>query len=67
MSDLKDNTDVTARTAKGHCMMGALKELFRSTEVPFDIKYKIHVTIPLNTALWGCESWVMTKADKKTL
>jgi hypothetical protein len=48
-------------------MTGALKELFRSTEVPLDIKYKMYATIPLNTSLWGCESWAMTEADKKPL
>jgi hypothetical protein len=66
-TDLKDKTNVPVRMAKGYGLMGALKELFRSTEVPLGIKYKMYVAIPLNAELWGCESWATIEAGTKTI
>jgi hypothetical protein len=65
--DLKDKLDDAARMANRYGLMGALEELFRSTDVPLHIRYKIYINVPRHAALWGCESWAMTQCDKKTL
>jgi hypothetical protein len=47
--------------------MGQLKQLFTSRDVPMDIKFNVYHTIPVNAALWGCETWDICDFDVNRL
>jgi hypothetical protein len=47
--------------------MGKLKQLFTSREVPLDIALQMHHAIPLNAALWGCDTWVLQDSNASKL
>jgi hypothetical protein len=64
---IKDNLDITKRIASGYIVMGQLKQLFMGHTVPLDIKLHMHHTIPVNTALWGCEIWALCDSNANRL
>jgi hypothetical protein len=66
-NDLRDDHEIDIRIGKAKSQMGALKAFFKSPHISREAKYKIYTAIPLNTVLWGCESWSMTERIKKRL
>jgi hypothetical protein len=66
-SCLRDSIDITTRISKAYGTIGATKEFFISRKVPLNIKLMLYLAIPLNTALWGCETWALLDMDKKAL
>jgi len=47
--------------------MGAAKTFFDNKDVDKRITSQIYVAGPLNTLLWGCESWKLTKCNTDKL
>jgi len=66
-NNLKDDHEVDTRIAKGKAQIGALRALFNSKYVPMITKYRTYCAIPLNTVLWGCESWSVSERIKQRL
>lgn len=64
---LKDDRDILLRVQKATVQVKALKTFFRCPYIPLNIKYKIFLAIPVNTALWGCESWALNEDNKRYL
>jgi hypothetical protein len=64
---LKENYEIDIRIGKAKQQIGALKAFFKCPSIPKNTKYKIYCAIPLNTVLWGCESWSMTEQAKRRL
>ena len=60
--DLKDMIEVRTRIRKAQGQIGGLMNLFSNKHVPKDFKVLLYQAIPLNTVLWGCESWTLHKA-----
>jgi hypothetical protein len=58
--DLRNDYEVEVRLKKATQQVGALAPLFHSKSIPLRTKYLVYTAIPLNTALWGCESWSLT-------
>ena len=42
--------------------MGLLYHVFQSKEIDLKTKHLIYITGPLNTLLWGCESWSLKES-----
>lgn len=57
---LQDTKEVQVRIQKARAQIGMLYPFFKSDEVPLPTKYMVYCAIPLNTVLWGCESWAVT-------
>jgi hypothetical protein len=51
---------VEERLKEATQQVGALAPLFHSKSILLQTKYVVYTAIPLNTALWGCESWSLT-------
>jgi hypothetical protein len=66
-SNLRDDFDITKRIVSGYSAMGQLKQLFTSRDVPLDIKLHMYHNIPVNTFLWGCETWDLCDSDTNRL
>ena len=66
-SDLKDDKEIRARIKKASSQVGALRPFFQCPHVALETKVRVYVQIPLNTVLWGCESWALTEDLKREL
>jgi hypothetical protein len=67
VDDLRNDYEVEVRLKKATQQVGALAPLFHSKSIPIRTKYLVYVAIPLNTALWGCESWSITGTMERRL
>jgi hypothetical protein len=56
---LKDDYELTIRIKKAQAQMGSLRSFFRCPHIALTTKCKVYLAIPVNTMLWGCESWSM--------
>ncbi len=65
--DLKDDDDIQARVDKSSQQMGAFKNVWESPYVDLKAKYLFFLAIPINTLLWGCESWAIREDHHKKL
>jgi hypothetical protein len=59
--DLKDDEDVRTRIKKAAGQVGGLRPFFRSPHIDLETKVRVYLAIPMNTVLWGCESWALTE------
>jgi hypothetical protein len=59
--DLRDDEDIRARIKKAAGQVGGLRPFFRSPHIDLETKVRVYLAIPLNTVLWGCESWALTE------
>jgi Reverse transcriptase (RNA-dependent DNA polymerase) len=66
-NDLKDDMEIESRIKKATAQVGALKNFFRNKHVSLLAKFQIFQAIPINTVLWGCESWAMTENISRKL
>jgi hypothetical protein len=64
-SDLHDELEITTRIKKATAQIGALRAFFRCPHIQLSTKQRVFVPIPVNTALWGCDSWALTEKTKK--
>ena len=47
--------------------MGMLRHLFKSRDVDRRVKYLIYLAAPINTLLWGSESWNLSRINRNKL
>ena len=59
-----NNEEVCACIKKATSQVGGLRAFFRYPYINLEMKTKLYTAIPLNTILWGCESWA--HPDKRT-
>jgi len=65
--DLTKDAKIEIRIKKAWSQMGMLCHLFKSKDVDRRVKYLICLTSPLNTLLWGAESWKLNKTNQNKL
>ncbi len=65
-NNLSNSAEIFARLKKAQCQIGALMNFFNSS-CDFKTKLRIFEAIPLNTVLYGCESWNLNVALQKKL
>ena len=63
---LTDDTDVDTRIRLASNQMGAMTNFFRSC-ADLHTKRSIFLSIPVNTLLYGCESWALTAELEKKI
>ncbi len=56
---LSDHQEITTRILKAQGQIAALMNIFVNKKVSLDFKVLLYKAIPLNTILWGCESWTL--------
>ena len=66
-NNLRDELEITTRIKKATAQIGALRAFFRCPHIQLSTKYRVFVAIPVNTALWGCDSWALTEKMKNKL
>jgi hypothetical protein len=66
-TDLKDKHEIEKRVQKATVQMNELRHLWRNKNVKKDIKVWMYLSLPVNTLLWGCESWTMTAQSIRIL
>jgi exonuclease III len=66
-NDLKDDLEIDSRIKKASAQVGALKNFFKNKHVSLKAKFQIFQAIPINTVLWGCESWAMSEIISRKL
>lgn len=64
---IDDTVDIKCRISKANKAMGALGFIWRSKQVRMETKIKLFLAIPVNLALWNCETWSGNKVDLKSL
>ena len=64
---LQDDYELDIRLKRAKGQMGSLKPFFRCPGIELATKYKVYMAIPVNTALWGCESWSMTEKMRRRI
>ena len=60
--ELDDCKEIQHRIAKAKRYMGLLFHVFASRDISLKVKQLIYITGPLNTLLWGCETWAMKQS-----
>ena len=64
---LRDDYDIDHRLAQASSAMGSLQHFWTDDAVDVHSKYLIFCAIPLNLALWGCESWALRETMVRKL
>jgi hypothetical protein len=64
--DLKDETEIEHRLKEAKAQIAALTNYFRSN-ADLTVKRITLLAIPINTALYGCESWTLNYALERSL
>ena len=64
---LKKDYEIDTRIKKAKSIMGAAKHSLNNKDVDKRIKAEIYVVAPLNTLLWGCETWNLTRYNLNKL
>ena len=59
MYSLRDDFDIEHRLAQASSAMGSLQHFWADNVVDVRSNYLIFCAIPVNLALWGCESWAL--------
>ena len=63
--DLTEDAKIEARINKASSQLGILKHFFNCKDVDRCVKYWVYLAAPLNTLLWGAESWNLTEHNRK--
>jgi hypothetical protein len=64
--DLRDDTEINHRLNEAKAQVAALTNFFHSN-TDLTVKRLIFLAIPVNTALYGCESWTLTSNLERKL
>lgn len=57
---LHDDAEISACIRKAMGQLRSLVNVFRANDVPLAVKRRAtYIALPLNTVLWGCESWIL--------
>ena len=65
--DLKDNDDIVRRINQARAQVRELTNIWMSKDITTEFKKMLYIQLPLNTALWGAESWTLTAEDERKL
>jgi hypothetical protein len=58
----------TPRTSQARQLFGSMnKQLLGNKRISMDIRKRLYQAIFVNIALWGCESWALTEANRAKL
>jgi len=64
LDDLTKDAEIEIRIKEAWTQMGMLHHLYKSKDVDRRVlKYLIYLTAPLNTLLWGAESWNLNETN----
>ena len=66
-TELNEDDEIQIRINKAKAQMGLLRHFFDCNDVDRKVKYWVYAAGPLNTLLWGCESWNLTERNLKRL
>ena len=64
---LEPSSLIKARINKAKAQMGLLRHFLGTRDIDWRIKKEVYLAGPLNTLLWGCESWNVTEKHQKNL
>jgi hypothetical protein len=64
--EISDKKEILTRLRQASNQLGALSNFFRS-KADMKTKLKIFLAIPVNTALYGCESWTLTEELRRRI
>jgi hypothetical protein len=65
--DLKDNEDISRRINQAKAQVRELTNIWMSKDITTEFKKLLYIQLPLNTALWGAESWTLTADNERKL
>jgi hypothetical protein len=65
--DLRDDTDIKVRVGKARAQAQQLANIWRCKHITTEFKKMLYIQLPLNTALWGAESWTLTAESERKL
>jgi hypothetical protein len=65
--NLRDKIKVSTRITIAHYQITKMSGFFNCRDVSIAMKILMYQAIPLNTVLWGCETWVLKEKEKKKL
>jgi hypothetical protein len=65
--DLRNDTDIAVRVGKATAQVHQLTNVWRSKHVTTEFKKLLCIQLPLNTAPWGTESWILTVENERKL
>jgi exonuclease III len=65
--DLKDNDDISRRINQANAQVRGLTNIWMSKDITTEFKKLLYIQLPLNTALWGAESWTLTADNERKL
>ena len=58
-SDLKDDTDIKTRIRKARTGFAMMRSVLTDHRLRQSLRIQLYKQIPLNIALWGCDSWAL--------
>jgi len=64
---LNEDDEIQIHINKAKTQMGLLRHFFACDDIARKVKYQVYAAGPLNTLLWGCRSWNMTKNNLRYL
>jgi hypothetical protein len=65
---LSDTADITKRISQARQLFGSMnKQLLGNKRISMDIRKRLYQAMVVNIALWGCESWALTKKNRAKL
>jgi len=62
-TQLNKTDEIKYRIKWAWSQIGMMKQLFNAKDISQTIKYWVYATGPLNTMLWGAESWNISQAN----
>ena len=65
--DLKDNDDIVRRINQASAQIRELTNIWMLKDITTEFKKMLYIQLPLNTALWGAESWTLTADNERRL
>jgi len=65
--DLKDDIDVQARIRKARAGFAMMKPILLNRRLSLKLRVQLYLQIPLNIALWGCDSWALKEDHLRQL
>jgi Reverse transcriptase (RNA-dependent DNA polymerase) len=66
-NNLRDDNEISTRIKKANSQFGSLKSVLLGKTLHLHTKINLFNAIIINTVLWGCESWTVSKASENQL
>jgi hypothetical protein len=64
--DLKDNDNISRQINQAKAQVQGLT-IWKAKDITTEFKKLLYIQLPLNTVLWGAESWTVTVDNKRKL